>query len=460
MRDLARDDAALAALQPADRALAMRLAMGVTSAQGVLDQLIDHYVKRPSSLEPRVRDALRLAAFEVCYLDTPSAASVSQGVELVRSVAPRAAGMANAILRKLAAQERPRVDAARTVVGAAADSSEPCDVTPEELSLASGIPARLCARLLDERGSQQAASLCACQLEPAPVVVAAHGLRHRAAELERMLAEADMDPQTVAGLPGSFVLRNAAPLAASGLVEHADVAVSDVSAQLVCRIAVDAAPGDVLEIGQGRGTKSLLLATACDAVHPRSIVGVDTVPYKVRVTQRRMREAGLEQTVSSLVFDACGLDEPGLPAELARTFDVVLVDAPCSGTGTMRRHPEICAALCPEDVRELAALQLRMLTAASARVAVGGVLTYATCSVLHDEDEAVVQAFLASEAGRGFVLEPVAQAPACGCNDDLAALVTQAQTPEGYLLTMPTRGGGDGHFCARLRRCGSRAVLA
>lgn len=450
VRDLAREDAALAALQPADRALAMRLAVGVTSAWAVLDQLIDRYVKRPSSVEPRVRDALRLATFEVCYLDTPSAASVSQGVELVRSVTPRAAGMANAILRKLVAHQRPRIDAARATVSDAALGL--CDVTPEELSLAAGIPAWLCKRLLEERGAHHAALLGACQLEPAPVVVATHGLRHSASELERILAEANMQPEAVEGLPGSFALGNPAPLAASGLVERTDVAVSDVSAQLVCRLAAPEVEGDVLEIGQGRGTKSLLLATACDAVHPRAIVGIDTVPYKVRVTQRRMRAAGLEHTVSSLVFDACKLDEANLPVQLARTFDAVLVDAPCSGTGTMRRHPEICADLEPRDVHELAALQLRMLTAAASRVAVGGVLTYATCSVLHDEDEAVVQAFLASEVGKAFVLEPVVQAPACRCHDVLADCVEKAQTPEGYLLTIPRFGGGDGHFCARMRR--------
>lgn len=77
---------------------------------------------------------------------------------------------------------------------------------------------------------------------------------------------------------------------------------------------------------------------------------------------------------------------------------------------------------------------------------------YATCSVLRDEDEAVVEAFLATETGKCFAVEPVSDAPACRRNEDFAALVVPSQTEEGFLLTIPTLSGGDGHFAARLRR--------
>ena len=458
VRDLARDDAGMRELKPADRALAMRLVMGATSAEAVLDRLVDERLRRPSSLEPRVRDALRMAAFEICYLDTPDAVAASQGVELVRSVAPRAAGLANAVLRALVTQAKPQVDAARILVAracapeSASDGERAGDVTPDTLSLASGIPAWLCERILCDRGVSAACGLCASQLEPAPVFVAANGLRHTADSLFALLADAGMEPRETSGLAGSFVLGNPGPLVGSGMVERVDLVVSDRSAQTVCRLAEAAEPGDLLEIGQGRGTKSLLLATACDAVHPARIVGVDTVPYKVRVTRRRMETAGLADVVSPLEFDACALVGENLPPVLDRVFPVVLVDAPCSGTGTMRRHPEICSSLAGSDVQGLAALQLRMLSAAASRVAAGGVLLYATCSVLREEDEAVVQAFLASDAGAGFSVEPVVQAPACQRSDALASAVSAAQTEEGFLLTTPTLGGGDGHFCARLRR--------
>ena len=153
IRDIARDSSAAAALSPQDRALAYRLALGVTSACALLDELVDAHVRRPSSLEPRVRDALRMATFELCYLDTPSAAAVSQGVELVRSVAPRAAGLANAVLRRVSAQDVPRVAQARTRV--AEGGSE-----VDDLALVSGLARWLVSRVHEERGADFARGLC------------------------------------------------------------------------------------------------------------------------------------------------------------------------------------------------------------------------------------------------------------------------------------------------------------
>ena len=445
VRDLARGDEELKGLQPLDRALAYRLVVGATAARQVLDAFVDERIKRPSSLEPRVRDALTLSAFEVCYLDTPSAVAVSQGVELVRSVAPRAAGLANAVLRRLVREIRPDVDAARERL--AADGADARD-----LSLVSGLPRWLVDRMLEARGAEFARSCCLAQLEPAPVSVAANGLHLSAEELEQTLGEGGMGPRSLEGLPGAFALADPAPLAASGLIDRVDAVACDASAQLVCRIAAPAIPCGLLEVGQGRGTKSVLLATAVGAVHPTRIAGVDSVAYKVRLSRRRMDAAGLCERVSCTELDATTLADDGLPRELDQNFGVVLVDAPCSGTGTMRRHPEIASSLTSHDVSELADLQLRLLTAASARVAAGGTLIYSTCSVLPQEDEAVIDAFLESDEGCAFHVEPVSQAPACTADPALANLALSSQTHDGHLLTCPTIGGGDGHFCARLVR--------
>jgi 16S rRNA C967 or C1407 C5-methylase (RsmB/RsmF family) len=164
----------------------------------------------------------------------------------------------------------------------------------------------------------------------------------------------------------------------------------------------------VLEVGQGRGTKSILLqGSALRAGGLAHVVGVDSEPFKTRVATRRMEHAGLGKEVSCLTFDGCDLGRPDLPVELAERFDLVFVDAPCSGTGTMRRHPEIAWGLAPESVDRhdpdgLPSLQERLLVASSRRVAAGGVLCYATCSILRAEDEDVVEAFLASEEGSEF----------------------------------------------------------
>ena len=208
----------------------------------------------------------------------------------------------------------------------------------------------------------------------------------------------------------------------------------------------------MLEVGQGRGTKSVLLAGALGAVHPREIVGVDSVATKVQLSRRRMEAAGLANIVNCHELDACRLGDDDLPAALDRLFGAVLVDAPCSGTGTLRRHPEIASSLVAEDVASLVALQQRMLEAAAVRVAVGGTLAYATCSVLREEDEDVVERFLASEVGQQFRVQPASEVPACATNPSLKGRVEAAETTEGYLLTTPSLGSGDGHFCAILRR--------
>ena len=130
--------------------------------------------------------------------------------------------------------------------------------------------------------------------------------------------------------------------------------------------------------------------------------------------------------MTSTVLDGCRLSEKKLPSELDGLFDCVLLDAPCSGTGTMRRHPEIASTLTPEGVSELAQLQARLLTAAASRVAPGGHLVYATCSVLAEENECVVDAFLAGNPH--FV------------------------RAEPDFQSMPSTGGPDGHYCAVLKR--------
>ncbi|MBQ6521633.1 MAG: transcription antitermination protein NusB, partial [Atopobiaceae bacterium] len=115
IRDIIRTHAAFGGLSDADRALATRLAVGAVAARDLTDELIASHLKRPSSLEPRVADALRISAFELLFLDTPDEVAVSQGVELVRTVAPRAAGLANAVLRRVAEKGTANVDALRAV---------------------------------------------------------------------------------------------------------------------------------------------------------------------------------------------------------------------------------------------------------------------------------------------------------------------------------------------------------
>ena len=175
-----------------------------------------------------------------------------------------------------------------------------------------------------------------------------------------------------------------------------------------------------------------------------------------------MERAGLDKAVTCTALDGRRLGEKGLLPELSGSFDSVFVDAPCSGTGTMRRHPEIAWALQEPAIlpvgKSLPALQLELLRAASARVGAGGTLAYATCSELREEDEGVMMAFLAGPEGAQFSLvSPRSTAAFAALPPHAQRLVSTMIGPDGMVRTSradtPELPLG-GHFLAILVREG------
>ena len=256
-RDLLRASSELDELSERDRGFAVRLVMGVTAAQGELDRVIESHLRRGAKLEPRVRDALRLAAFDLLYLGARPDVGVNQGVELVRGVAPRAAGLANAVLRRVAEKDVATLAASR---GRVADGS----FSAADLARVGALPKWLCERAMASLDAGEAAAWAERALEPAASWVAVNRARTEGESLFRMLEEAGCNPEE-GPLPGSVLLGALAGLAASGLVESVDVLPCDLAAQEVA-LSCEPAPGErVLEVGQGRGTKTVLLEGAAVA---------------------------------------------------------------------------------------------------------------------------------------------------------------------------------------------------
>lgn len=469
-RDVLRTSQELRGMDARDVSFVQRLVLGVTLSSGLLDEFIDTHAIRPSNIQPQVRDALRIACYELCYLQTPANTAVNQGVELVRSVVPRAAGMANAILRRVAAQDVSRVAAAHQIVQAACASdqlqAEALTAAPhptvQDFALTMAAPVWLVQQLIDSIGVQALCDMALCAHEPAPVWVSANSGIHTFEEVRNLLDAAGVIVQD-APFPQVWCVQNAALLTSSKLVKQADVVVSDLAARMVCYSASPEPDTTLLEIGQGRATKSMLLESlAQQAGAPVQLVGVDNSPFKVAVAQRRL-EKGWGAYCQSVAYDAGSLDNPAqLPEPLRRNFDLVFVDAPCSGTGTMRRHPEIAWTLTPEalmstSAHSIPATQLRILVSAASRVQKGGTLVYSTCSVMRQENEDVVTAFLQTDIGHHFGLVSVLDAPAvCALKDQsLQAyeLLANCVTDEGMFRSHPKMGSFDGHFCARFVRC-------
>ncbi|WP_311142018.1 transcription antitermination factor NusB [Lancefieldella rimae] len=452
MRDFLRTSHKMDVLGEKDRALAMRLLLGSVSAVGELDRVLASYLPKRRHLEPKLRDALRLAAFEILYLHTPKHVAVSQGVEMARRASAQATGLANAILRRIAADVSPRVDEARARLHAGNDER-----LLEDLAHVSGQPNWLCQKLVASMGVSVATPLLLHVLEPAPVYVALReGLSHDV--LSAFDPHASVAPQ-------SFFLESPAGLAASDLVAHAKVLPADISSQLVALLALSGREKTLLEIGQGRGTKTILLQqNAALLNHALYITAIDIDPQKVETARKRLVEAVVDNQVTSVVFNAAELgarEASGeLPGELAHTFDTVFIDAPCSGAGTLQRHPEIGwsldeNAVCSDGI--LPKVQKDILVAASGKVAAHGTLVYATCSPLYEEDEAVVEAFLATEEGSSFEPEDITESAAFELLSDVGKQVVQkSQTKTGYAHFgyHPDILDADQHFLAKLRRIG------
>lgn len=413
-----RGEGACPKLEPREAAFARRLALGVTAASGCLDEALNAHLRTPGAVSTRVRQALRIAAFELIYLGTPPEVAVSQGVELVRRQARAAAGLANAVLHRVAEGREAYLAAADVPAGSRQHAAE---------ARRAGLPLWLADTCRASLGNA-AASLFACQLEPAPVALCLNP--HR--EPFRAATVGENDSPAPEDLPeGCAIVDDAASLIRSGALSRGDAAVSDVNAQ---RVALDAVrPGSLLEVGAGRGTKTFVMAAAAARRElSRDHVALDLSEEKCQLNRSRLERAGLDAGIRVIAGDATDLDRALAPldgeAGEKRQFDTVLLDAPCSGTGTMRRHPEIPWRLTENTVlHDLPRLQRRLLAEAASRVASGGRLVYATCSVLAPENDGVVDAFLASAEGSPF-------------------------KPVSHSQTVPAPGDFDGHYHVVLER--------
>jgi 16S rRNA (cytosine967-C5)-methyltransferase len=423
-------DSALRAakLSPADAALATRLAYGTLQAEGTLIDAVNRYLggKR---VEPRISDALRISAYEILFMRSEKRAAVHQGVELVREVRKQAAGLANAVLRRLAedAPSFPWGDPATDV---------------KALARLHAHPEWLARMWIDELGRESAAEVMEANNTPAPLFLATNTFA-ATVEAAREGLRADGALPHAGVLPGSVEVGDAGAAVRGQSLQRGLVVAVDACAQLVVRL-VDPKPGSVLvEVGAGRGTKTLLLQSmAVSSGGPVQLYAVDSHEFKAQLLGERLSRYGVPG-VRILVGDATDFSAiVGAPE--AGTVDAVLVDAPCSGLGTLRRHPEKRWRVEPADIESLAALGGRLLAEAARLVRRGGFVVYSTCTVAEKENAAVVRAFLESEAGSGFLVDSVGgQVP-----ESWQRFVTD----EGFFRSLPSVDGPDGHFAARLVR--------
>lgn len=386
--------AKLAPADPRDRGQAWFVALGVLRRRGEVDAALRGPLTQPiGGLDPEVRAALRLGAFEKLFGRAGDHAVVNEAVEVVKALgAGRAKGLVNAVLRRV----RPA----------------------EELSRADALnhPAWLVARWTDRYGTEAVDQWCQRNAEPAPLCLVS---RAEPAIVADTLRQKGLEPEPVrlAGrdLPGAFRLGvregrvTELPGFSDGLFwvqDPAAVAVADL---------VAATPGErILDACAAPGGKSFRLLTQGAVV-----TAVDHRGARLQ----RLRE-GLERLALTATLRHHDWSEGPLP-DAGDPFDAVLVDAPCTGLGTVRRHPEIRWRRQLTDVLALPAVQLDILSGASAHVRSGGRLVYAVCSPEPEEGRGVIDAFLAT-------------------NPDFSL--------DSDLSTAPPAHHEDAHYAARLIR--------
>jgi 16S rRNA (cytosine967-C5)-methyltransferase len=250
-----------------------------------------------------------------------------------------------------------------------------------------------------------------------------------AAAVER-LAAADIEALPVAGAPDALRLTAAGDLAAAFGVVPAIV--QDPAATLVVRYASPEPGARIADVAAAPGGKALALAAPSDHTSPRFVVAADVSVARVaRLHENAARIGGLPMAIVVADLRAAPLR--------AAAFDLVLLDAPCTGTGTLRRHPDGRWRIGAHDLAALVVLQRDLLDAAAALVRPGGILLYATCSLEAEENELQVQAFLSTRPD--FALTP----PPTSTVDDRFL-------DAGMLFVMPQVSGFDGAFAARMRR--------
>ena len=419
-------DAVLASGRPgsdADRGLLTFLVYGTLRMRGLLDFLIDRFYRgKPDALQTGIRNILRVALFQARFAEKiPDYAAVDEAVNTTKVLFPGREKLVNAILRN-------------TLRGMAGVELPGLEADPAgHIAVAHSHPRWLVERWLDGMGFEQTLALCKADNEIPPLALRVNLLKATRKDLMERLARAGHDVRPTGYSPEGIILAKP-PVALREMPELTGglLYVQDEASQLVSRFLAPGKGERVLDLCAGAGGKTTHLAALMG--NEGEIVAADIQAGKLKALEATARRWGIT-AVKTAVVDAA---DAASTASLG-SFDRVLVDAPCSGLGTLRRNPEIRWHLTARKLGEFPPLQKRILGNAAACVKGGGVLLYSTCSVMPEENEGVVEAFL--EGHRDFIpARPPAGFPA----DVIDA--------KGFLRTFPHRHGTDGFFGALLQR--------
>jgi 16S rRNA (cytosine967-C5)-methyltransferase len=417
---------ARSSLNAPDRAFATDLVYGTLRWRGKIDYYLSHFVDQDlTKLEPLVASTLQLGAYQLLCTDRiPASAAVDQSVRCIRAAGMgRATGLVNAVLRRLSLEHD------KIMLPSVHD-----DPTAH-LTHALSLPRWLAERWIERFGVEGAVELAKASNQLPPLTIRANRARGDAGELLQDLLENFPDAAACRFARDGIVLGRKGNPARDPSFLAGRFTVQDEASQLVVAL-LDPQPGEqVLDLCAAPGGKTTAIA---ERVGPSGfIVAVDRNARRLDLVQRAVRRLGLSG-IRTVVRDATrSLAELAPPGG----FDRILVDAPCSGLGTLRRNPDAKWRVRPGDSARLADVQQALLGSAAAVLRPGGVLVYSVCTVLAEENEEIARHFL--RRSRDFTAAPRAALP-----EEVKAVAN----PEGFLQTFPHTCDTDGFFAARFER--------
>ncbi len=408
-----------------EMALTNALVYGVLRHRGRLDSIIDHFASRGiAKIDKKLVPILRIALFQLKFMDRiPESAAVNTAVELAKvRVAENSGRFVNALLRNaLREPDQPSLEG----------------LTPEErLSIETSMPLWLVEKWIQRMGFDETSALCHASNEIAPITVRTNTLKTtRAALMERLAPQVETITETSVSPFGLSFTSPKVPIFELDAFKEGLFQVQDEAAQLIAPM-VNPKPGDrILDVCAGVGGKSGHLAQMMN--NEGELIAMDVEGYKLQSLRREMHR--LE--IKSITTHVCDLTRES-PDIIEGGFDAVLVDAPCSGLGVIRRNPDTKWKYFKRNATRHGKKQKSILSAAARCVRPGGTLVYAVCSIEPEENADVVTAFL--EKHTEFrMTEPFDTKP-----EGADAFIT----PEGFVAPLPHKQGMDGFFAVRMVR--------
>lgn len=404
-----------------DAGLLTNIVYGTMQHQLTLDYWLTPFIKKPQKMEHWVRLLLQTALYQLEYLDrVPARAIFFETTEIAKKRGNRGiAGLVTAILRQI---QRAGVADLTTI-----------KPLTKQLSLTASVPEWLVAKLLDQLGETKTRHLLAAINQPPRASIRVNQRLTTVPQLTDNLSKQGIAVEASQLTPDALVATNGF-LAGTAAFAAGQYTMQDESSMLVAPSLQLKPDAQVLDACAAPGGKTTHIATYLSAAAGGQVVALDLHGHKVQLIQRNAKRLGVADVVNAQALDARDVATVFADGQ----FDGVLVDAPCSGLGLLRRKPEMRYTRQPEDLLKLAKIQLDILNSVASKVKPGGILTYSTCTIVDEENADVVTKFLAQHSEFTTITVKTKQP------------LKVPTTP--YLQLYPDDYGTDGFFICCLQR--------